>query len=776
MRGVSRLMFSFPDRVAVRRAALVGGVLGAVLLMAGLGGGEARAAARFPDVADDHLRRLDILFAAEQGWLQGYPDGTFRPDREVPDHQLAAVVRRAFPDGSTRGRLANFVYWGALLGIGLPLVDKTSALVEIVDGSVVVTVGSPSGFADVPDDHDYRDEIVNVAEEGWFEGYPDGTFRPDQTVTAPQIAKVLQRVFSSGSTRADLAAFMREGADTLPAGPSPPGGEPGSHSATEDLLLYTSEARRADGEYGRQLWAAGTDGSNPVRLVEDPVYILEFERSPDGARIAYSTAVFDEEERWSELELWAVGLDGSAPRLVGEVPLDSCASRVFWVWSPDGENIAYEKEVRGEDGDPRGVELWVAGLDRGDLRRVNNHLLPGGDCSSSRNWEWSPTGESIAYEAIARDAGGEPAGRGLWMAGVEAPYHRLLSDDLTVGRSWGWSSVGDIAFATGDSLPYELWTAEAAGSGRRRLTDVLSGDYYNFWTWSPDGERIAYTTAARDRDGHWKENRLWVAMADGSGARMLDENPAGFSGFGWSPSGERIAYKRSVRVPFREQLYLVFKEQLYVVGTDGSEPVMWADGLHFSGLWGWSPGGESIAYETGGELWVAAGAGEVTQLTVNNRSTTDWWEWSPDGESIAYAVTVRDENDDYVRTELWAADADGSRPRLLSGEEQQRQRIQWAPDGKTLAYWVREGLDQVWMALADGSELRLLAHESDTPVPFDWSPDGRNIAHKSNGILWVEAVDDPAERLIGWAGEVYALEPAVRPPEPVRYIYSIIIL
>ena len=758
---VKRVVYPVGWRVAWR-AALVGGLLGAGLL--GLGGGAAGAAVRFPDVADDHLRRLDILFAAERGWFQGYPDGTFRPDRTVPGHQLATVVRRAFPDGSTRGQLAKFVFQGGLRVAGLSLVD----------GSFVISIGLPSGFTDVPDGHRYEVEIFNVVKAGWFQGYPDGTFRPDQTVTPAQIAKVLQRVFSSGSTRADLAAFMREGAGYLPIGPAPPGGEPGSHSATEDLLLYTKTARKADGEYGhevwaaygRQIWAAGTDGTNPVRLVEDPVYIVKFGRSPDGAHIAYSVAVFDEEGMWSELELWAVGLDGAAPRrLVGGLPVGRCYSRVFWVWSPDGENIAYEKELRDEDGDPMGKELWVAGMDGAAPRRVNDHLFRDGQCPLSGNWEWSPTGESIAYEAAARDEDGEPTGRGLWAAGVEVPYHRLLTDNLTNPRSWGWGLAGGIAFAAGDLRPYELWTAGADGTGGRRLTDVLSS-HYN-WTWSLDGERIAYTTAARNRDGYWREIRLWVAEADGSGARMLDENSAGFGGFRWSPDGERIAYKRSVRVPF--------KEQLYVAGVDGSEPVMWADGLHFSGLWEWSPEGDSIAHKTGGELWVVAGAGEETQLAVNEWSTTDWWEWSPTGETIAYEVVVRDEKDDYVRTELWAADADGSDPRRLSGEGRNRQRIRWAPDGKNLAYWVREGWDRVWIASADGSGLRLLTHESDTVDPFAWSPDGRHIAHKSNGILVVEATDDPAERLIGWAGD-YALQPASRPPEPVRNIYTSIVI
>ena len=112
-------MFSFLSRVAARRAALVGGLLVAGLL--GLAGGGAGAEVRFPDVADDHLRRPDILFAVEQGWFQGYPDGTFRLDRTVPGHQLATVVRRAFPDGSTRGQLAKFVFQGGLRGIGIPL-------------------------------------------------------------------------------------------------------------------------------------------------------------------------------------------------------------------------------------------------------------------------------------------------------------------------------------------------------------------------------------------------------------------------------------------------------------------------------------------------------------------------------------------------------------------------------------------------------------------------------------------------------------------------------
>lgn len=92
-----------------------GGLLVALALVAATGGA-ARGEGRFPDVADDHRRRLDVLFAAEQGWFRGYPDGTFRPDASVADGQLVEVVRRAFPDGLTRAQLADFVVAGVETG------------------------------------------------------------------------------------------------------------------------------------------------------------------------------------------------------------------------------------------------------------------------------------------------------------------------------------------------------------------------------------------------------------------------------------------------------------------------------------------------------------------------------------------------------------------------------------------------------------------------------------------------------------------------------------
>ena len=74
--------------------------------------GTVLAVTGFRDLGDVHPNYDDIQFAVEQGWFQGYDDGTFRPDRVVPEHQMTRVIKRAFPDGATRADLATFMRGG----------------------------------------------------------------------------------------------------------------------------------------------------------------------------------------------------------------------------------------------------------------------------------------------------------------------------------------------------------------------------------------------------------------------------------------------------------------------------------------------------------------------------------------------------------------------------------------------------------------------------------------------------------------------------------------
>ena len=66
----------------------------------------------FSDIPDDHEYRADIEYAASQGWITGYPNGTFRPDTQLTDQHIVTIMRRVFPEG-TRAEYAGFLRWGS---------------------------------------------------------------------------------------------------------------------------------------------------------------------------------------------------------------------------------------------------------------------------------------------------------------------------------------------------------------------------------------------------------------------------------------------------------------------------------------------------------------------------------------------------------------------------------------------------------------------------------------------------------------------------------------
>ena len=70
---------------------------------------------------------------------------------------------------------------------------------------------SNTQFSDVTTEHPMYVGIRIAEEEGWFAGYPDGTLRPDDTISADQIASVVERLYPDGATRAEVANFLASG-------------------------------------------------------------------------------------------------------------------------------------------------------------------------------------------------------------------------------------------------------------------------------------------------------------------------------------------------------------------------------------------------------------------------------------------------------------------------------------------------------------------------------------------------------------------------------------
>ena len=87
-------------------------VLGCVAMVLALSATAAWAVHTFSDVPDDRPHADDIAYSVEQGWFQGYSNGTFKPDRALSTNQALTVFGRAFPDGVSRADLATILRSG----------------------------------------------------------------------------------------------------------------------------------------------------------------------------------------------------------------------------------------------------------------------------------------------------------------------------------------------------------------------------------------------------------------------------------------------------------------------------------------------------------------------------------------------------------------------------------------------------------------------------------------------------------------------------------------
>ena len=119
---------------------------------------------RFSDVAPGAWYAPYVNWASEQGWVSGYEDGTFRPDRPLTRAE-ASVILIAYCT-----KTENPILSGRLPELEEPKDEK-----EI------------PGWA--------ADAVHKSLRAGLFRGYPDGTFGPGRTITRAEIAAVLCRVF-----------------------------------------------------------------------------------------------------------------------------------------------------------------------------------------------------------------------------------------------------------------------------------------------------------------------------------------------------------------------------------------------------------------------------------------------------------------------------------------------------------------------------------------------------------------------------------------------------
>jgi Tol biopolymer transport system component len=271
----------------------------------------------------------------------------------------------------------------------------------------------------------------------------------------------------------------------------------------------------------------------------------------------------------------------------------------------------------------------------------------------------------------------------------------LLAAFLCAAMAGAWSSSfpppGRIVYsvATPSLGPdsHSLFTAAADGTGARQITTNAAG-----WDadarWSPGGTQVAFTRVAPGRN----LTSVWVVNADGTDAQPVSGGPSFAEHPKWSPDGRWIAYQEQT-----------------AWGSTGSRDDSSYD------LWLVRPDGSDLKeLETGGvfgssELYVGYGSA---------------WAWSPDSKQIVY--TYGSESDSESRPKINVLNlSTGSKRRLTSGSYPV-----WSPDGRRLAFVDR---CRIWVMPPKGGNRTPLTPRSrpksgECVSQLGWSPDGRWIA------------------------------------------------
>jgi len=128
----------------------------AVVMIFGLVSVGFAATSEFPDI-EGYEFEAEVRRLASLGVIAGYPDGTFRPEEAV-----------------TRAEFAKMIV--VMLGL-----ENAANLMK----------GQAVSFSDVPATH-WASGYINVAEmKGVVNGYPDGTFKPEGSITYAEALKMI---------------------------------------------------------------------------------------------------------------------------------------------------------------------------------------------------------------------------------------------------------------------------------------------------------------------------------------------------------------------------------------------------------------------------------------------------------------------------------------------------------------------------------------------------------------------------------------------------------
>jgi serine/threonine protein kinase len=337
-----------------------------------------------------------------------------------------------------------------------------------------------------------------------------------------------------------------------------------------------------------------------------------------------------------------------------------------------------------QSGDESGLRLY-------DQRLVST------DVRSEASPSLSPDGRTVAF--VAPD---DKQVAQIWIQTLAQEDAVQITTGSVAAARPRWLNNDEIVLARrGEGI----WTVGRLGGTPSRI--LAAGSNPNL---SADGSRLVYE----------HEHRIWVARADGSGARLLGHVPAKYYSIpatpAFSPDGRRLVYFRPDAGP---------NGDFWIASVDGSEPPrrlttdlregaspVWTrdDIIIFSSARGGSR-----------TLWKVPAAGGTPEPLTTGAGEDDEPELSRDGTRLLYS-NVRNS------WELIVGDPDGRSDRTLLERRTEMIFPQFAPDGTRITFFARnDRAVAIFTINSDGTVIRALTGGTELNHMPRWSADGASV-------------------------------------------------